>query len=118
VEAVARVLDRSRDHWQKMDDITVHRTTGAGSISYKGDRDAGISYFEPIRRAPQSRGPAVDARLGRELIIKVASDLKDIAESERHARAAVLQSAAPAKREIKSRRRRSESTPAKTRKRK
>ena len=118
VEAVARVLDRSHDHWRKVDDITVHRTTGAGSISYKGDRDAGISYFNPARRAPQSRGLAVDASLRRELIIEIASDLKKIADSERHERAAALQRAAPGKRETKSRGRRRlhESTPAKMRK--
>jgi hypothetical protein len=120
VEAVARVLDRSHDHWRKIVSITVHRTTGAGSISYKGDRDAGGSFFNPIRRASQSRGPAVDASLTRDLIIEIASDLKEIADSERHARAAALQRAAPAARAIKSRGRRSrhESTVAKTRKRK
>jgi len=132
VEAVARVLDMSHDHWREIGSITVHRTTGAGSISYKsdlhagsykGDLHAGSSFFSAIRRAPQSRGPAtfiVDASLTRDLIIQIASDLKEIADSERLARAAALQRAAPAETGIEPRVRRSvrESTPAKKRKKK
>jgi hypothetical protein len=123
VEAVARVLDMSHDQWREIVSITVHRTTGAGSISYKGGLRVGSSYFREIRRAPQLRGPVtfiVDASLTREVIIQIASDLKKIADSERHARAAALQRAAPAEMEIKSRGRRNlhESTAAKTRKRK
>ena len=123
VEAVARVLDMSHDQWRDIVSITVHRTTGAGSISYKGDLRAGSSFFNPIRRAHQSQGPAtftVDASLRRDLIIRIASDLKEIAESERDARAAALQRAAPAETGIEPRVRRSvrKSTPAKKRKKK
>jgi len=123
VEAVARVLDMSYDHWREIVSMTVHRTTGAGSISYKGDLHAGSSFFSAIRRAPQSRDPAtfiVDASLTRDLIIQIASDLKEIADSERLARAAALQIAAPADTGIKPRGRRSarESTSAKKRKKK
>jgi hypothetical protein len=121
VEAVARVLDMSHDQWREIVSITVHRTTGAGSISYKGDLHLGSSFFSALRRAPQFRGAAtfmVDASLTRDLIIQIALDLKKIADLERHARAAALQRAAPAERGIKPRGRRSvrESTPAKTRK--
>ena len=123
VEAVARVLDRSHDQWREIVGIAVNRTTGAGSISYKGDLHGGSSFFNAIRPAPNSRGPAafiVDASLTRDVIIQIASDLKEIANSERQARAAALQKALPADRGIKPRGRKSvhKSSSAKTRKKK
>ena len=96
VEAVARVLDKGQPHWRKIQSITVRRTSGRGLIAY-GDS---FSHTDSIFVAAQlpidvklraSTSLVVNAMLTRDLIIYIANDLKEIAESEQRARSAALQ---------------------------
>jgi hypothetical protein len=96
-EAVARVLDPTRDHWRGILSITVRRTEGIGVISYKEALRSGGSVFEGPKQRAQLWAPTrlrVDATLTRDLIIDIATDLKKGAETERRARAAALEGVA------------------------
>ena len=95
VEAVARVLDMTRDYWRNTVSIAVRRTTGSGSITYSDKLRSGVSVFAAqIPRDAQMPAPTslkVDATLTRDLIIAIASDLEKIAGSEQRNRSAALQ---------------------------
>jgi hypothetical protein len=95
VEAVARVLDSGQPHWQKIQSITVRRTSGYGVIAF-GDKlshtDSIFAAEVPIdAKLRASTRLDVNAMLTRELIIEIVSDLKKIAESEQRSRSADLQ---------------------------
>jgi hypothetical protein len=95
VEAVARVLDRRQPHWRKIESITVRRTSGHGVIASGDSLSHTDSIFAARGQADAKlRAPTkliVDAILTRDLIIDIARDLKEIAESEQRARSAALQ---------------------------
>jgi hypothetical protein len=117
VEAVARVLDMTRDDWQRIVSISVRRTTGSGSITYRDSRHSGASVFAAqIPHDAQLRAPTslkVDATLTRDLVIAIASDLTKIAESGRRGRSAALEGVAGSEQRIRphGRRRRSVKQP-------
>jgi hypothetical protein len=95
-EAIARVLDMAHhQHWRKIVNITVHRTSGSSLIKYEDNGGSTDSVFATrLRIGPRLRAPTklmVDAVLTRDLIIAIAMDLKKIAESEQHNRSAALQ---------------------------
>jgi len=94
VEAVARVLDMTRDHWRGIVSIKVHRTEGIGVISYNEALRSGDSVFAGPKQRAQLWAPTrlkVDATLRRDLIIDIGTDLKTGAETEQRARAAALE---------------------------
>jgi hypothetical protein len=117
VEAVARVLDMTRDYWRNTVSIAVRRTTGSASITYSDKLRSGVSVFEAqIPHDAQLRAPTslkVDATLTRDLVIAIASDLKKIAESGRRGRSAALEGVAGSEQRIRphGRRRRSVKQP-------
>jgi hypothetical protein len=95
VEAVALLLDMTRQHWRKIVNVTLDRTTRFATIKYKDDLSSGDSVFA-IQIQAHAKLPAptkliVHAILRRDLIIEIARDLKKIAESEQRDRAAALQ---------------------------
>jgi len=95
VEAVASVLDRGKPHWRKIQSITVRRTSEDGVIAY-GDNlshtDSRFAAQVPLdAKLRASTSLVVNAMLTRDLIIDIANDLKEIAESEQRARSAALQ---------------------------
>ncbi len=95
VEAVAVLLDMTRQHWRKIVNVIVDRTTGFATITYEDDLSSGDSIFA-IQARPDTKLPAptkliVHAILRRDLVIEIARDLKKIAESEQRNRAAALQ---------------------------
>jgi hypothetical protein len=96
VEAVALVLDMAHQHWRKIVNITVHRTTGFSAIKYKNDNLGSTDsiFAAQVQADAKLRAPTkliVDAILTRDLIIDIARDLKEIAESEQRNRSAALQ---------------------------
>jgi len=95
VEAIARVLDSSQPHWQKIENITVRRTSGYGEIASRDNLSYTASIFAaqvPIdAKLRASTRLVVNATLTRELIINIATDLKKIADSERRSRSDALQ---------------------------
>ncbi len=95
VEAVARVLDKGQPHWRKIQSITMRRTSGHGLIAYGDSFSHTDSIFAaqvPIdAKLRASTSLVVNAMLTRDLIIAIANDLKEIAESEQRARYAALQ---------------------------
>ncbi len=95
VEAVASVLDKGQPHWRKIQSITVRRTSGRGLIAYGDNFSHTDSIFAaqmPIdAKLRASTSLVVNAMLTRDLIITIANDLKEIAESEQRARSAALQ---------------------------
>ncbi len=94
VEAVASVLDKGQSHWRKIQSITVRRTSGRGLIAYGDNFSHTDSIFAtqvPIdAKLRNSTSLVVNAMLTRDLIIYIANDLKEIAESEQRARSAAL----------------------------
>ncbi len=94
VEAVASVLDKGQPHWRKIQSITVRRTSGRGLIAYGdnfSDTDSIFAAQVPIdAKLRASTSLVVNAMLTRDLIIAIANDLKEIAESEQRARSAAL----------------------------
>jgi hypothetical protein len=82
VEAVAQLLDPAHQHWQKIMNVTVHRTTPAGVIRYEDSRGSTDSVFaaqakqEAMLPAPTKL--LIDAMLTRDLIIAVAMDLEKL----------------------------------------
>ena len=96
VEAVALVLDMARQHWRKIVDITVSRTTGFGAIKYENNNLGSTDsiFAAQVRANAKLRASTkliVNAILTRDLIIAIAGDLKKIAESEQRNRSADLQ---------------------------
>jgi hypothetical protein len=111
VEAIALVLDMAHhNHWRKIINIIVHRTSGSALIRYGDDVSSADSIFAAEARPDgKLRAPTklmVDAILTRDLIIDIATDLKKISESEQQARSAALQRAAELEQRIRPRGRR------------
>ena len=95
VEVVARVLDRGQPHWRKIMSITVRRTSGHGIIECRDNFSHTSSIFAatmPIdAKLRASTRLVVNAMLTRDLVIDIATDLKKIADSEKHNRSDALQ---------------------------
>ena len=96
VEAVALVLDMARQHWRKIVDITVSRTTGFSAIKYENNNLGSTDsiFAARVRANAKLRASTkliVNAILKRDLIVAIAGDLKKLAESEQRNRSAALQ---------------------------
>jgi hypothetical protein len=109
VEAVARVLDSSQPHWRDIQSITVHRTSGHGVIASEDSLSHTDSVFAAkVPVDARLRAPTkllVDAMLTRDLIIQIAMDLKEIAETQDRTRATAPQRRAESEQRQRPRRR-------------
>jgi hypothetical protein len=103
VEAMALVLDPAHEHWRKIVDITVHRTTGSAVIRFGDSLSSTASTFAAQAKAdaklPAPTKLAINATLMRDLIMAIVMDLRKIADSQQRGGSALLQLTAESEQE-------------------